>query len=68
MARHEEIQFHEHEFYSTVLKGIFSLDLDSVVFMLRKKQAKNMYPDLEENEEGHLTMKILKWTMWICSD
>lgn len=51
MARHEGNPVpYEHEFYSTVLKGIFSLDLGSVgVFYAKDKTGyKNMYPKLEE--------------------
>lgn len=51
MARQEgdSVPF-EHEFYSTVLKNIFSLDLDSLgVFYSKEKTGyKNMYPKLEE--------------------
>jgi len=50
-ARHEgDPVLYEHEFYSTILKGIFSLDLDSVgVFYAKEKTGyKNMYPDLEK--------------------
>ncbi len=41
---------YEHEFYSTVLKGIFSLHLDSVgvFYAIEKTGYKNMYPELEE--------------------
>jgi len=69
MARHEGDPVpYEHEFYSTVLKGIFSLDLDSVgVFYSEEKTGyKNMYPDLVENaEEKGLTTDedAKKWTM-----
>jgi len=54
MARHEGDPVpYEHEFYSTVLKGIFSLDLDSVgVFYAEEKTGyKNMYPSLVEKAE-----------------
>lgn len=54
MARHEGDPVpYEHEFYSTVLKGIFSLDLDSLgVFYTNEKTGyKNMYPKLEEEAE-----------------
>lgn len=54
MARHEGDPVpYEHEFYSTVLKGIFSLDLDSLgVFYNNEKTGyKNMYPKLEEEAE-----------------
>jgi len=69
MARHEGDPVpYEHEFYSTVLKGIFSLDLDSVgVFYAEEKTGyKNMYPDLEEKaEEEGLSHdeNSKKWTM-----
>ena len=51
MARHEGDPVpYEHEFYSTVFKSIFSLDLDSVgVFYSKEKTGyKNMYPKLEK--------------------
>jgi CRISPR-associated protein Cst2 len=51
MARHDGDPVpYEHEFYSTVFKGVFSLDLDSVgVFYCNEKTGyKNMYPKLEE--------------------
>jgi len=54
MARHNGDPVpYEHEFYSTVLKGIFSLDLDSLgVFYANEKTGyKNMYPKLEEEAE-----------------
>ncbi len=53
-ARHEGDPVpYEHEFYSTILKGIFSLDLDSIgVFSSKEKTGyKNMYPDLEKIAE-----------------
>ncbi|AKB85837.1 type I-B CRISPR-associated protein Cas7/Cst2/DevR [Methanococcoides methylutens] len=41
---------YEHEFYSAVLKGIFSLDLDNVGVIYRSEKGgyQNMYPKLEE--------------------
>jgi len=44
---------YEHEFYSTILKGIFSLSLDSVgvFYSIDKTGYKNMYPTLEEIAE-----------------
>ncbi|PKP59984.1 MAG: type I-B CRISPR-associated protein Cas7/Cst2/DevR [Candidatus Altiarchaeales archaeon HGW-Altiarchaeales-1] len=51
MARHEGNPVpYEHEFYSTVLKGIFSLDLDRVGIFYGKEKTgyKNMYSKLEE--------------------
>ncbi|MCL2156416.1 MAG: type I-B CRISPR-associated protein Cas7/Cst2/DevR [Methanobrevibacter sp.] len=54
MARHEGDPVpYEHEFYSTVLKGIFSLDLNSIgVFSsVEKTGYKNMYPELEKIAE-----------------
>lgn len=69
MARHEGDPVpYEHEFYSTVLKGIFSLDLDSlgVFYATEKTGYRNMYPKLEEKaEEKGLTKdeEIGKWTM-----
>jgi CRISPR-associated protein Cst2 len=57
MARHEGDPVpYEHEFYSTILKGIFSLDLNNVgkFFANEKTGFKNMYPDLENfaKEQG----------------
>jgi CRISPR-associated protein Cst2 len=69
MARHEGDPVpYEHEFYSTVLKGIFSLDLDSLgVFYADEKTGyRNMYPKLEEEaEEKGLTKdeENSKWSM-----
>lgn len=53
---------YEHQFYSTVFKGIFSVDIDNVgkLYEVEKTGYKNMYPDLikkakqlglEHNEE-----------------
>lgn len=50
MARHEGDPVpYEHEFYSTVLKGIFSLDLDSIGVFYKSERTgyRNMYPELE---------------------
>lgn len=69
MARHEGDPVpYEHEFYSTVLKGIFSLDLDSLgVFYADEKTGyRNMYPKLEEKAEEEGLVKDeenKKWTM-----
>lgn len=69
MARHQGDPVpYEHEFYSTVLKGIFSIDLDSIgVFYAEEKTGyKNMYPDLEEKAEEKNLIKDEengKWTM-----
>ena len=69
MARHEGDPVpYEHEFYSNILKGIFSLDLDSVgVFYAKEKTGyKNMYPDLvEKAEEKNLETdeETKKWIM-----
>jgi len=69
MARHEGDPVpYEHEFYSTILKGIFSVDLDSLgVFYADEKTGyKNMYPQLEEiaGEKGlSLDEESKKWTM-----
>jgi len=67
MARHEGDPVpYEHEFYSTVLKGIFSLDLDNVgVFYKSEKTGyRNMYPELETIAEKNGAEKIEdKWVM-----
>lgn len=67
MARHEGDPVpYEHEFYSTVLKGIFSLDLDNVgVFYKSEKTGyRNMYPELEIIAEKNEAEKIEdKWIM-----
>lgn len=69
MARHEGDPVpYEHEFYSTVLKGIFSVDLDSlgVFYATEKTGYKNMHPKLEEiaEEKGLLhEEENKKWTM-----
>lgn len=57
---------YEHEFYSTVLKGIFSLSLDSVgvFYSIDKTGYKNMYPKLEEIAEKSGALKEgNKWIM-----
>lgn len=55
MARHDEGDPvpYEHEFYSTILKGIFSIDLSSLgVFCESEKTGyRNMYPSLVELAE-----------------
>jgi len=51
MSRHEGDPVpYEHEFYSTVLKGIFSVDLDTLgVFDSTERTGyRNMYPKLED--------------------
>lgn len=56
----------EHEFYSTVLKGIFSLDLSSVgVFSENEKTGyRNMYPGLvEKANEYNLTHEDKNWIL-----
>lgn len=69
MARHEGDPVpYEHEFYSTILKGIFSVDLDSlgVFYAAEKTGYKNMHPKLEEiAEEKGLSHREdeNKWTM-----
>ncbi|KAF5086792.1 type I-B CRISPR-associated protein Cas7/Cst2/DevR [Methanobacterium aggregans] len=69
MARHEGNPVpYEHEFYSTVLKGIFSIDLDSlgVFYATEKTGYKNMHPKLEEiAEEQGLSHEeeTKKWVM-----
>ena len=54
MARHEGDPVpYEHEFYSTILKGIFSIDLNSLgkFFESEKTGYRNMYPKLIESAE-----------------
>lgn len=67
MARHEGDPVpYEHEFYSTILKGIFSLDLDNVgVFYKSEKTGyKNMYPELEVIAEKNGAANVeSKWVM-----
>ena len=69
MARHEGDPVpYEHESYSTILKGIFSVDLDSLgVFYAEEKTGyKNMHPQLEElaEEKGlSLEEENKKWIM-----
>ena len=69
MARHEGDPVpYEHEFYSTVLKSIFSIDLDNlgVFYSAEKTGYKNMYPKLEKiaEEKGLLhEEENKKWTM-----
>lgn len=57
---------YEHEFYSTILKGIFSLDLDNVGVMYKGEKTgyRNMYPELEEiaKENGAVESEN-KWSM-----
>jgi CRISPR-associated protein Cst2 len=71
MARHEGDPVpYEHEFYSTVLKGIFSLDLDSlgVFYADAKTGYKNMYPKLEEEAKEKGLIKDEKNDKWIMND
>ena len=67
MARHEGDPVpYEHEFYSTILKGIFSLDLDNIgVFYKSEKTGyKNMYAELEAIAEKNGAEKVEdKWVM-----
>ncbi len=67
MARHEGDPVpYEHEFYSTVLKGIFSLDLDNIgVFYKSEKTGyRNMYSELEAVAEKNGAEKVEnKWIM-----
>jgi CRISPR-associated protein Cst2 len=68
MARHEGDPVpYEHEFYSTVLKGIFSIDLDNLgVFYANEKTGyKNMHPKLEEEAEEKGLTKDEKNGKWI---
>ncbi len=68
MARHEGDPVpYEHEFYSTVLKGIFSIDLNSLgVFYADEKTGyKNMYPDLVEKAEEKGLIKDEENGKWI---
>lgn len=54
MARHEGDPVpYEHEFYSTVLKGIFSINLDTAGKFFTKETTgyRNMYPELIELAE-----------------
>lgn len=67
MARHEGDPVpYEHEFYSTVLKGIFSLDLDNLgVFSESEKTGyRNMYEKLKElAKEKNLENTEDKWIL-----
>lgn len=69
MARHEGDPVpYEHEFYSTILKGIFSIDLDSlgVFYATERTGYKNMHPKLEKiAEEQGLSYEedSKKWKM-----
>ena len=68
MARHDEGDPvpYEHEFYSTILKGIFSIDLASLgVFCESEKTGyRNMYPSLVElAEEKGLTHNEDYWML-----
>jgi CRISPR-associated protein Cst2 len=57
---------YEHEFYSTILKGIFSLHMDSVgvFYAIEKTGYKNMYPELEEIAEKNGAKKVGdRWVM-----
>jgi len=59
---------YEHEFYSTILKGIFSLHLDSVgvFYAIEKTGYKNMYPKLEEIAEKNGAKK--EGDRWVMPD
>lgn len=67
MARHEGDPVpYEHEFYSTILKGIFSIDLNSLgVFNESEKTGyRNMYPKLIEiAEEKGLAHEDDNWVL-----
>ena len=68
MARHDEGDPvpYEHEFYSTILKGIFSIDLSSLgVFCESEKTGyRNMYPKLIElAEEKGLSHEDEYWVL-----
>lgn len=67
MARHEGDPVpYEHEFYSTVFKGIFSLDLTSLgnFYATEKTGFRNMYPKLEElAKEKGLKKNEDKWSL-----
>lgn len=67
MARHDGDPVpYEHEFYSTVLKGIFSIDLDSIGKFSQSEKTgyRNMYPKLIElAEEKELTQEDDIWVM-----
>lgn len=68
MARHEngDPVPYEHEFYSTILKGIFSIDLASLgVFCENEKTGyRNMYPKLIElAEKENLTHNGEYWIL-----
>jgi CRISPR-associated protein Cst2 len=67
MARHQGDPVpYEHEFYSTVLKGIFSLDLGNIgVFDKSEKTGyRNMYSELEVVAEKNGAEKVEnKWIM-----
>ena len=67
MSRHEGDPVpYEHEFYSTVFKGIFSLDLTSLgtFYATEKTGFRNMYPKLEElAKEKGLKKNEDKWSL-----
>jgi CRISPR-associated protein Cst2 len=67
MARHEGDPVpYEHEFYSTILKGIFSIDLDSLgrFYTSEKVGFRNMSTQLEElAEEKGLSHDEGSWLM-----
>lgn len=67
MARHEGDPVpYEHEFYSTILKGIFSLDLENIgKFCSSEKTGfRNMYPKLVElAEEKELKNEEDVWVL-----
>ncbi|WP_413824364.1 type I-B CRISPR-associated protein Cas7/Cst2/DevR [Methanobrevibacter sp. UBA337] len=67
MARHEGDPVpYEHEFYSTILKGIFSINLDTAGKFYTKETTgyRNMYPDLVKlAEEKGLTNTDDAWVL-----
>jgi len=69
MARQEEGDPvpYEHEFYSTVLKGIFSIDIDNVgkFYEVEKTGYKNMYQDLIKKAPQYNAVKNEKEKYWL---
>lgn len=69
MARHQEGDPvpYEHEFYSTILKGIFSLDMDNVgkFYEIEKTGYKNMYPSLIEKASEFDAVKDDDQKSWL---
>jgi len=58
---------YEHEFYSTVLKGIFSIDIDNVgkFYEIEKTGYKNMYPELADKASQIGAVKNEKEKYWV---